>query len=98
MATIAGYAVAYLKHDPEKACPGLDPGWAPVFGKDHASSISRRGGIAPRDESRHAIVLAAPVNERAAVRRRHRAAGRHHQRVAGRDIPFGRRRKARIEV
>ncbi len=23
-------------HDPEKACPGLDPGWAPVFGKDHA--------------------------------------------------------------
>jgi hypothetical protein len=30
-----------LKHDPEKAyekaCPGLDPGWKPVFGKDHAS-------------------------------------------------------------
>jgi phosphoserine phosphatase len=23
-------------HDPEKACPGLDPGWKPVFGKDHA--------------------------------------------------------------
>ena len=23
-------------HDPEKACPGLDPGWTPVFGKDHA--------------------------------------------------------------
>src|SRR5215468_8167611 len=20
-------------HDPEKACPGLDPGWVPVFGK-----------------------------------------------------------------
>jgi len=20
-------------HDPEKACPGLDPGWIPVFGK-----------------------------------------------------------------
>jgi hypothetical protein len=25
-----------LEHDPEKACPGLDPGWTPVFGKDHA--------------------------------------------------------------
>ena len=21
---------------PKKACPGLDPGWEPVFGKDHA--------------------------------------------------------------
>jgi hypothetical protein len=25
-----------LKYDPEKACPGLDPGWEPVFGKNHA--------------------------------------------------------------
>jgi hypothetical protein len=24
------------EHDPEKACPGLGPGWKPVFGKDHA--------------------------------------------------------------
>ena len=24
------------EHDPEKACPGLDPGWAPVFRQDHA--------------------------------------------------------------
>jgi hypothetical protein len=24
------------EHDPEKACPGLDPGWKPVFRKDHA--------------------------------------------------------------
>ena len=24
------------EHDPEKACPGLDPGCAAVFGKDHA--------------------------------------------------------------
>src|SRR5262245_50380656 len=31
-----------LEHDPEKACPGLDPGWAPVFGKDHAPSITWR--------------------------------------------------------
>jgi hypothetical protein len=29
-------ATAALEHDPEKACPGLDPGWKPVFGKDHA--------------------------------------------------------------
>jgi hypothetical protein len=25
-----------LEHDPEKACPGLDPGWKPVFEQDHA--------------------------------------------------------------
>ena len=25
-----------LEHDPEKACPALDPGWKPVFRKDHA--------------------------------------------------------------
>jgi tRNA-dihydrouridine synthase B len=24
-----------LEHDPEKAGPGLDPGWKPVIGKDH---------------------------------------------------------------
>jgi hypothetical protein len=29
-----------LEHDPEKACPGLDPGWIPVFGKDHAQTTS----------------------------------------------------------
>ena len=29
-------AAAVLGHDPEKACPGLDPGWQPVFRKDHA--------------------------------------------------------------
>jgi hypothetical protein len=27
---------ATSEHDPEKACPGLDPGWQPVFRKDHA--------------------------------------------------------------
>jgi hypothetical protein len=32
-----------LEHDPEKACPGLDPGWLPVFGKDHAPPISESG-------------------------------------------------------
>jgi hypothetical protein len=25
-----------VAHDPEKASPGLDPGWKPVFGQDHA--------------------------------------------------------------
>jgi nicotinate dehydrogenase subunit A len=29
-------AGAALEHDPEKARLGLDPGWVPVFGKDHA--------------------------------------------------------------
>src|SRR6266849_328750 len=29
-------------HDPEKACPGLDPGWEPVFGQDHAQVKSDR--------------------------------------------------------
>jgi hypothetical protein len=28
------------EHDPEKACPGLDPGWVPVFGKVHAPATS----------------------------------------------------------
>src|SRR5215211_4313360 len=37
---LAGQAVAPLEHDPENACPGLDPGWMPVFGKDHAPPIS----------------------------------------------------------
>ena len=27
-------------HDPEKACPGPDPGWEPVFGQDHAAKES----------------------------------------------------------
>jgi hypothetical protein len=25
----------------QKACPGLDPGWEPVFGKDHAQTKSQ---------------------------------------------------------
>ena len=32
------------EHDPEKACPGLDPGWVPVFGKDHAQIITTESG------------------------------------------------------
>ncbi len=26
------------EHDPDKACPGLDPGWAPLFGKRSSSN------------------------------------------------------------
>jgi hypothetical protein len=28
-----------VEHDPEKACPALDAGWIPVFGKDHAPTL-----------------------------------------------------------
>jgi hypothetical protein len=27
------YRPRCAEHDPEKACPGRDPGWVPVFGK-----------------------------------------------------------------
>src|SRR5262245_41954804 len=27
-----------LARNAEKACPGLDPGWEPVFGQDHAQN------------------------------------------------------------
>jgi aminoglycoside phosphotransferase (APT) family kinase protein len=38
--TITGLAArrSALEHDPEKACPGLDPGWMPVFGKRSCST------------------------------------------------------------
>src|SRR5262245_65688075 len=29
------------EHDPEKAWPGLDPGWIPVFGKSLPSGLTR---------------------------------------------------------
>ena len=34
-------ATGALEHDPEKACPGLDPGWLPVFRKDHGQTKNR---------------------------------------------------------
>jgi hypothetical protein len=37
--------------DPEKACPGLDPGWDPVFGKDHAQNKNLE-----RDDDRREII------------------------------------------
>src|SRR5215203_3432122 len=27
------------EHDPDKACPGLDPGWEPAFGQDRAQHL-----------------------------------------------------------
>jgi hypothetical protein len=30
-----------LKRDPEKACPGPDPGWKPVFGKKIMLKLDR---------------------------------------------------------
>src|SRR5262249_35256027 len=41
-----------LEHDPEKACPGLDPGWVPVFGKDHAPPKSESGMTIEEKSSR----------------------------------------------
>src|SRR5664279_1281836 len=32
--------VASRARDPQKACPGLDPGWGPAFGQDHAPKRS----------------------------------------------------------
>jgi hypothetical protein len=40
-----------LEHDPEKACPGLDPGWEPVFGKDHAPMENLDHDPIPSDRS-----------------------------------------------
>jgi hypothetical protein len=28
----------WSEHDPEKACPGFDPEWKPIFRKDHAQT------------------------------------------------------------
>jgi hypothetical protein len=35
------HAAEKLTHDPEKACLGLDPGWEPDFGKDHAQTKNK---------------------------------------------------------
>jgi hypothetical protein len=36
------------EHDPEKACPGLDPGCAAVFGQDHAQTRAGSRKSLPR--------------------------------------------------
>ena len=38
-----------LEHDAEKACPALDAGWAPVFGKHHAPTMNlKRDGVSKK--------------------------------------------------
>jgi hypothetical protein len=36
-----------ITHVPAKACPGLDPGWAPVRGQEHASALTPRIHLDP---------------------------------------------------
>src|ERR1700741_2993015 len=50
-----GPVSADLEHDPENACPGLDPAWVPVFGKDHAQ-IWVRARPAPQSIAASALV------------------------------------------
>jgi hypothetical protein len=38
-----------LARDPERACPGLDPGWEPVFEKDHAQTKTWSGMMTRRE-------------------------------------------------
>ena len=45
-------AIAAPEHDPEKACPGLDPGWIPVFGKDHARHGTDMGTVGAHEGGR----------------------------------------------
>jgi glutathione S-transferase len=40
-----GQVPILIEHDPEKACPGLDPGWEPVFGQDHAPPNKQDGRV-----------------------------------------------------
>src|SRR5262245_20508718 len=40
-----------LERDPEKACPGPDPGWTPAFGKDHAPALTTSKPGAPLSAS-----------------------------------------------
>jgi hypothetical protein len=45
-----------LTRDPEKASPGLDPGWEPVFGKDHAqTSNEERDGDSNKNDRTLAV-------------------------------------------
>jgi uncharacterized membrane protein len=67
-----------LEHDPEKACPGLDPGWTPVFGKDHAPVLMTNKPGAPLSAS-----PGLPGGDMATLPRR-RAADLAADRAAGR--------------
>src|SRR6188508_3477693 len=47
-------------HDPEKACPGLDPGWEPVFGQGYAE-LDQRNMPKRTDISTVLIIGAGPI-------------------------------------
>src|SRR5205807_85414 len=52
---LATSGLSHSEHDPEKACPALDAGWVPVFGKDHAQTTTRAEWIRTKvDRSRNA--------------------------------------------
>src|SRR6266851_8097552 len=51
---------------PKKPAPGLDPGWAPVFGKDHAPTKGRAGG---RFEEKSFRSRSSPVGDGNAPRK-----------------------------
>ena len=59
MKAVAAPAGRRLEHDPEKACPGLDPGWVPVFGKDHAQTkkLEPDSGSTPKNGKALALRL-----------------------------------------
>jgi hypothetical protein len=61
---VNGQTSTVLEHDPEKACPGLDPGWAPVFGKDHAPTCRGLAAVRVR------VPVSAPSGSGSLVDRR----------------------------
>ena len=53
------------EHDPEKACPGLDPGWEPVFGRSCSIKLKRPMPSSRNKPTRSFIALtAAPASSR----------------------------------
>jgi hypothetical protein len=59
-----------LKHDPEKACPGLDPGWFPGFRERSCSKLAR-------PEHRHWVIKDGAGASVTYVKRRNRREFRH---------------------
>jgi hypothetical protein len=52
-----------LEHDPEKACPALDAGWIPVFGKrDGDSKKSHHALAAPCRFASRLVYSTAAIN------------------------------------
>jgi len=67
------------EHDPEKACPGLDPGWEPVFGKRSCSSNK----LEQDDDSKKSHpALAHPLSGSASEGSERRSPG-----TLGREVP-----------